>query len=68
MLPATRMLPSSLRRRLAASATPSPRRMVELSQSASASVEDTTYLGMPFIFAAKPTSSVIVGHAFAKPS
>ncbi len=42
--------------------------MVEFSQSALSSVEDTTYLGMPFIFAAKPTSSVIVGHAFAKPS
>ena len=41
--------------------------MVEFSQSAVCSVEETTYFGIPFIFAAKPTSSVIDGHALAKP-
>ncbi len=63
MLPATRMSPASDARSLPTSVATSPRTMVEFSHSAVSSVEETTYFGMPFILAAKPTSSVIDGHA-----
>ncbi len=39
-----------------------------LAHSGLVSVDETTYLGIVFILSAKPTSSVIDGHAAAKPS
>ena len=41
---------------------------VVLFQAASRSVEETTYLGIEFIFSANPASSSIEGQAAAKPS
>ena len=46
----------------------SPLSTVELFQSACVRVLETTYLGIAFILSAKPTSSVMPGHALAKPS
>jgi hypothetical protein len=40
---------------------------VELVQSAFSSVVETTYFGMLFSLSAKPASSVLDGHASAKP-
>ena len=46
----------------------SPPRMVELFQSAVVSVDDTTYLGMLFIFSPNAPVPSIVGQAAANPS
>ena len=69
-LPATRRSPSRRSLRSDSSRTTSPRITVEFSQVASSSsmVVDTTYLGIPFMRSAKPTSSCMFGQAWAKPS
>ena len=68
-LPATRMSPPGSAFSLAISPATSPRITSLFSQVASSSVSvvETTNLRMLFIFWAKPTSSVIDGHALANP-
>src|SRR5438132_7006159 len=67
-LPATRMTPSTCSFNLPTSSATSPLSTVELFHSAFSKVDETTYLGMLFIFSAKPTSSATEGQASAKPS
>src|SRR6185295_6058226 len=62
------MSPSCRSLSFATSAATSPVRTVELFHSGSVRVEETTYLGMLLNLSAKPTSSVLDGHAAAKPS
>src|SRR3954469_20653892 len=62
------MTPSTSFLSFVTSATRSPLRIVEFSQSALCNVFDTTYFGIVFIFWAKPTLSERLGHAAAKPS